>query len=249
MGPAAVLELSRTVCEAAIPRRWPREVFVVIYSNACSSCHHACRINFSSSSIKSGCKTYKEFYEYNKEYIGDRPLSLQIWKDEPAEIIEQIRDIHAIDSKIHVKIPIVNTSGEYNEIAIRYAVNNRIPVNITALHTVEQINKTKELLKDSVAPEIISVFAGPISDVLIVPDTYIAHALDCFKGKANSKILWAGCRELYTIKRAEMLGCHIITIPDAMMERLPLLSKSLEELTLDRVKIFKGDAEKGGYTV
>ena len=197
---------------------------------------------------KSGCKTYREFYAYNKEYIGDRPLSLQIWKDEPTEIIEQIRDIHEIDSKIHVKIPIVNTRGEYNEIAIRYAVNNSIPVNITAIHTFEQINKTKDLLKDSVAPEIISVFAGPISDLLIVPDMYIVHALDSFKGKANSKVLWAGCRELYAIKRAELLGCHIITIPDAMMERLPLLNKSLEELTLDRVKTFKGDAEKGGYT-
>jgi hypothetical protein len=27
LGPAAVLELSRTVCEAAMPQRWPREVF------------------------------------------------------------------------------------------------------------------------------------------------------------------------------------------------------------------------------
>jgi hypothetical protein len=29
MGPDAVLELSRTVREAAMPRRWPREVFHV----------------------------------------------------------------------------------------------------------------------------------------------------------------------------------------------------------------------------
>ena len=29
LGPASVLELSRTVCEAAMPRRWPREVFHV----------------------------------------------------------------------------------------------------------------------------------------------------------------------------------------------------------------------------
>ncbi len=31
LGPAAVLELSRTVREAAMPRRWPREVFHIIY--------------------------------------------------------------------------------------------------------------------------------------------------------------------------------------------------------------------------
>lgn len=197
---------------------------------------------------KSGCKTYREFYESNKDHIGGRPLSLQIWKDSTDEIIEQIKDIHAIDSGIYVKIPIVNTAGEYNEIPIRYAVNNRIPVNITAIHTLEHIDKAKEFLEVSVAPEIISVFAGPISDLLIDPDIYILHAINAFKNKSNAQILWAGCRELYTIQRAAKLKCHIITIPDAMMERLSLLEKSLDDLTSDRVKIFKGDAEKGGYT-
>ncbi len=31
LGPAAVLELSRTVREAALPRRWPREVFYIFF--------------------------------------------------------------------------------------------------------------------------------------------------------------------------------------------------------------------------
>jgi hypothetical protein len=30
MGPCEGLELSRTVCEAAAPRRWPREVFLLL---------------------------------------------------------------------------------------------------------------------------------------------------------------------------------------------------------------------------
>ena len=39
MGPAAVLELSRTVREAAMPRRWPREVFCgFLFSFACCCC-------------------------------------------------------------------------------------------------------------------------------------------------------------------------------------------------------------------
>ena len=33
LGPAAVLELSRTVCEGTMPRRWPREVCRVTYSS------------------------------------------------------------------------------------------------------------------------------------------------------------------------------------------------------------------------
>ncbi len=35
LGPATVLELSRTACEAARPRRWPCEVFYVLYSFIC----------------------------------------------------------------------------------------------------------------------------------------------------------------------------------------------------------------------
>jgi transaldolase len=198
---------------------------------------------------KSEFKTYKEFYQHNKKYINNMPISLQIWEDEVNEIIKQINDIHSLNPSIYVKIPIVNTLGKYNSEAIRYAVNKNIPLNVTAIHTLEHISKAKEYLTGSVAPEIISIFAGPISDLLINPDTFILYAVEEFKGKLNSKILWAGCRELYTIKRAELLGCHIITIPDSMMERLPLLKKSLNELTLDRVNVFKNDASKGGYTI
>ena len=36
LGPTAVLEMSRTVREAAMPRRWPREVFHVLESSLCA---------------------------------------------------------------------------------------------------------------------------------------------------------------------------------------------------------------------
>jgi transaldolase len=198
---------------------------------------------------KSKCKTYKEFYEKNKDTIAGRCLSLQIWKDEPHEVIAQIQSIHEINSKIHVKVPIINTRGEYNEAPIKYAVMNNIPLNVTTIHTLEQIDKAKEFLQGSSAPEIISVFASPISDTLIIPDEYVRHAVENFKGKNNTEILWAGCRELYTIKRAAELGCHIITIPDAMMDRLHLLGKDLTELSIDRVRVFKNDAEKDEYSI
>jgi hypothetical protein len=38
LGPAAVLELSRTVLETAIPRRWPREVVRSLYLFTCMCC-------------------------------------------------------------------------------------------------------------------------------------------------------------------------------------------------------------------
>ena len=40
MGPVLVLELSRTVREATLPRRWPREVFDVFFSFVCALFDH-----------------------------------------------------------------------------------------------------------------------------------------------------------------------------------------------------------------
>ena len=40
IGPTAVLELSRTVREAAMPRRWPREVFDVFSAFVCALFEH-----------------------------------------------------------------------------------------------------------------------------------------------------------------------------------------------------------------
>jgi hypothetical protein len=46
LGPATVLELSRTVREAALPRRWPREVFDV-FSSFYALCLIICSLFFS----------------------------------------------------------------------------------------------------------------------------------------------------------------------------------------------------------
>lgn len=198
---------------------------------------------------KCSLKSYREFWEAHKERVGDRPFSLQIWKDDVGECIEQIRQIHAIDARIYVKVPIVNTRGEYNEAAIRVAVASKIRLNITAIHSLEQIQRAAEFLEGSEVPEIVSIFGGPISDRLEDPGRYVSLARELFEGRTHTQILWAGCRELYTIKRAEEYGCDCITIPDAMMERLPLAEKSADELTLDRVKLFQRDAEAGGFTI
>jgi transaldolase len=55
--------------------------------------------------------------------------------------------------------------------------------------------------------------------------------------------LWAGCREIYTIERARQAGADIITIPDAVIDRMKDMNKSLETITLERVRKFFRDAE------
>jgi transaldolase len=190
-------------------------------------------------------RNYKKLYESVCTIVKDRPFSLQIWKDDG---IEQIKEIHSINPSIYVKIPVVNSKGEYNETLIRYAVEHSIPINVTCIYTFDHITRLRKTLNDSTAPEIISVFAGPISDTGIPPDDIVRYAIEAFADRPNAHILWAGCREVYTIQRAQLLGCHIITVPDSVMEKLTV-KKDLDQLSIERVQLFQKHAIQGNLCI
>jgi transaldolase len=114
-------------------------------------------------------RCYAEFYESIRSSLNGRPISFQIWEDDEDLARRQIDAIHAIDSRIFVKIPIHNSCGEPNDALFRYCSKRGIPVNVTSLYTYEQIDRASKCLKDSTAPLIVSVFAGPISDTGIDP--------------------------------------------------------------------------------
>ena len=218
--------------------KYARDPVIVGFTTNCSL--------FSTSPVKN----YREFYQANKESFCGRSLSFQIWEDDRDKAIQQIKDIYEIDPSIHIKIPIINTKGEWNTELLQFAVNHSMNINVTAIYTIEQIDRTYELVKNSASRSlIISVFAGPISDIGIDPSPFITHAVDIFKNVPSSKILWAGCREIYTVERAKQLGCHIITIPDGVIEKLLLKGTTLEQLSIDRVKKFNGDAVKSKLTI
>jgi transaldolase len=187
-------------------------------------------------------KSYKSFYDKISSFLNDRPISFQIWENDPNLAVDQVKIIHSINPTIFIKVPIVNTSGMYNSVVIDYIVKNSIPINITAIYTIDQLDKCKDLLLNVSSPIIISVFAGPISDIGIDPEEHIIYAKNIFNGRNNIKILWAGCREIYTIYRAQKMGCDIITVPDGVIEKLNCLTKTLPILSVDRVNKFYSDA-------
>jgi transaldolase len=183
-------------------------------------------------------KNYAEFYASVKDVLGWRPISFQVWEDDPCD---QIREIHAIDPTIYVKVPIINTRGDWNTRALQMCVEENIPLNLTSIYTHAQLDKAAELLQSMKAPLIVSVFAGPISDIGVDPVPTIQYAKRLFQG-TPAQILWAGCREVYTITRAEQAGCDIITVPDSVYERLADKGRSLDQLSIERVQKFQRDA-------
>jgi len=193
-------------------------------------------------------RNYREFYEKNKEFIGDKPISFQTWENDESGI-KQIDDIHSIHESIFVKIPVIDSNNKLNSDLIKYALSRNIPINITAIYTIEQLCVIYDLIKDKTTNIIISVFGGPISDTGLDPSPIVIYSKELFNSMANVEILWAGCRELYTITRAELLGCDIITIPGDIVDKMNLKDYDLSLLSLERVNKFRNDAINGDISI
>ena len=96
-------------------------------------------------------------------------------------------------------------------------------------------------------PSIVSVFAGRIADTGDDPIPYIASALIEARCCQNVEVLWASPREALNVYQSEECGCAIITATDDIISKLKMHGKSLEEFSLDTVKMFYADATKAGF--
>jgi transaldolase len=61
--------------------------------------------------------------------------------------------------------------------------------------------------------------------------------------------LWASVREPYNFIQAKQLGCHIITVPPATIEKIENFGKSFNQLTKETVKTFYSDAKSVGFKI
>ena len=65
----------------------------------------------------------------------------------------------------------------------------------------------------------------------------------------NVEILWASVREPYNYLQAKELGCQIITIPPAIIDKIENFGKSFKKLTLETVKAFLVDSKKSNFKI
>ena len=105
----------------------------------------------------------------------------------------------------------------------------------------KQINKTSKV--------IISIFAGRAGDTGKDPIPVFKESISLSKKYKNVQILWASVREPYNYLQAKQLGCHIITIPPAVIEKIEKFGKSFNQLTIDTVKAFLKDSKKSNFKI
>jgi transaldolase len=77
----------------------------------------------------------------------------------------------------------------------------------------------------------------------------MTECVDILKAAPRSELIWASPRELLNIIQADAIGCHIITVTNDILKKLPLIGKDLADYSLDTVKMFFDDGRKAGFTL
>jgi|TARA_B110000503_G_scaffold37140_1_gene60721 transaldolase len=197
---------------------------------------------------QAGITNYELFAKKVLNIIKDKPISFEVFADEFDEMYRQALKISSWGENVNVKIPITNTKGHSSENLIKNLSNLNIKCNVTAIFTIEQIEKILLLINKS-SDIILSIFAGRIADTGVNPIPLMIEAIEKTKNFPNVKILWASTREALNIIQAEEIGCHIITVTPDIIKKISNFKKDLGEFSLETVEMFFNDAKKSGYSI
>jgi len=197
---------------------------------------------------KAGAKDYKIYSKKILKICSKKPVSLEVFADDYQNMKKQAKKINALGKNIYVKIPVSNSKGQFTGKVIKELNKQNIKLNITAVYTAKQTKKILNMINKK-TKVIISIFAGRAGDTGKDPIPEIKESLKLSKKFKNVMILWASVREPYNYLQARQLGCHIITIPPSIIEKIEKFGKSYNELTLDTVKAFLIDSKKSKFKI
>ena len=192
----------------------------------------------------------KNYQKYSKEIlkICKKPISFEVFGDDYNSMKRQALIINSWGNNVYVKIPVVNSKGIFMGRIIRELTRRNIKLNITAVYNSHQ---TKKILKclNKKSKVIISIFAGRAADTGKDPIPEFKKSISMSKNYKNIEILWASVREPYNYLQAKQLGCHIITVPPKIIEKIEKFGKSLSKLSIETVKGFLKDSKKSKFKI
>jgi transaldolase len=197
---------------------------------------------------KVGLTDYRAFARDIVEAIPDRPISFEVFSDEFDEMERQAREIATWGDNVYVKIPVTNTRREPAYDLVQRLANEGVKLNVTAIMTIDQVRNVVNAVKDG-APSCVSVFAGRIADTGRDPVPIMSECVEILKSAPQSELIWASPRELLNVLQADDIGCHIITVTNDILKKLPLVGKDLADYSLDTVKMFFEDGRKAGFSL
>ena len=197
---------------------------------------------------KAGAKDYKFYSKQILKVCKNKPISLEVFADSPKSMINQGTKINNWGKNIYVKVPVVNSKNQFTGKVIKELNNQNIKLNITAVYSAAQTAKILKVINKK-TKVIISIFAGRAGDTGKDPVPEFLKSIKLAKSFKNVEILWASVREPYNYIQAKQLGCHIITIPPSIIEKIEKFGKSFDQLTKETVKAFLVDSKKSKFKI
>ena len=198
---------------------------------------------------KAGVADYLSFAQEVLTHIPDRPISFEVFADEPVEMERQARILTKLGSNVSVKIPITNTSAEPMGKLIRQLTGEGVSINVTAMMNLDQLKYVLDHFDLHGQTCYVSLFAGRVADTGVDPTPMMAEAVRMLEPTPTVHLIWASCREVLNIFQADDVGCHVITGTNDVLAKLPLVGKDLTEYSLDTVKSFYADGAAAGYSL
>ena len=197
---------------------------------------------------KAGAKNYKSYSKKILNIFKDKPVSLEVFADQYTEMKKQATQINKWAKNVYVKIPITNSQGKFMGRIIKDLNDKKIKINITAVYSSKQTEKILKLINKK-TKVIISIFAGRAGDTGRDPVPEFKKSISLAKRFKNVEILWASVREPYNYIQAKQLGCHIITVPPKIIEKIEKFGKTFDQLTKETVKAFLIDSKKSKFKI
>ncbi len=197
---------------------------------------------------KAGAKNYRSYSKQILSICKNKPVSLEVFADTYSEIKKQAIEINSWGKNVYVKVPVINSKGKFMGPVIKELNKLNIKLNITAVYSSKQTEKILKLINKK-TKVIISIFAGRAGDVGKDPIPEFEQSLLLAKKFGNLEILWASVREPYNYLQAKQLGCHIITIPPSIIEKIEKFGKTFEQLTIETVTAFLTDSKKSKFKI
>jgi transaldolase len=197
---------------------------------------------------KAGAKDYESYSKKILRICNNKPVSLEVFADEYYEMKNQALKINTWAKNVYVKVPISNSKGKFMGKIIKELNSQNIKLNITAVYSAKQTEKILRLINKKTRV-IISIFAGRAGDTGKDPVPEFKKSITLAKRFKNVEILWASVREPYNYLQAKKLGCHIITVPPKIIEKIENFGKTFDQLTQETVKAFLIDSKKSKFMI
>ena len=197
---------------------------------------------------KAGARDYKSYSTQILKICRNKPISFEVFADDEKNMIKQGIKINSWGKNVYVKVPVINSKNQFTGKVIKELNKKNIKLNITAVYSSKQTEKILKKINNK-TKVIISIFAGRSGDTGNDPIPEFKKSIKLAKKFKNVEILWASVREPYNYTQAKQLGCHIITIPPLIIEKIMKFGKTFDELTKETVKAFLVDSKKSKFKI